>query len=402
MKKLTFFISLCLLVGGAVSAQTLQSRVNKVVETVNKNEAEIKEVESKIDKLSDRFDNLEYAVEKQKDIIAQEQTAIDNSLSAANHNISIFSYIVAAIGIIIAIGSFAFGAYFSKKTEQILESVDKKRDEIDQLKQEITKIKDEAKGLNDEIKDNVDGLFNRLRRDDTISLLGRLVDVPEDIGNIFKMLLARKLHPSDFNLLLKAYTKLMSENKESAEKKPILGMSQKEQYLLLFFQHFCGKSIQSSLLKDDVISHFFTALQCAFKIDVRNSLSSLVETLNNFDINGENESILAEYLVALNKSRHRTYTEPYQLIVDNCNDTINLQSVWNKLVEQNVIIEPFGNLLSTKYRSDAEFVKTVKTQIEGSKQEKEEKGATAQKEDDKSLDENPEIASKNNTEQTLF
>ena len=382
MKKLTFFISLCLLVGGTVSAQTLQSRVNKVVETVNKNEAKIKEVESKIDKLSDRFDNLEYAVEKQKDIIAQEQTAIDNSLSAANHNISIFSYIVAAIGIIIAIGSFAFGAYFSKKIEQILERVDKKRDQIDKLKREITTIKDEAKALNDEIKDNVDSLFNRLRRNDTISILERLVDVPEDIGNLSDILLARKLHPSDFDLLLKAYTKLMSENKESAEEVSIFGISQKGQYLLLFFQNFCGKSIQSSLLKDDVISYFFTALQCAFKIDVKNSLSSLLETLNNFDINGENESILAKYLVALNKSKHKTYTEPYQLIVDNCNDTINLQSVWNKLVEQNVIIEPFGNLLSTKYSSDTEFVKTIKTQIEKSKKKAEEKGETTQKEDD--------------------
>lgn len=378
MKKLTFFISLCLLVECTVSAQTLQSRMNIVVETVNKNEAEIKEVESKIDKLSDRFDNLEYAVEKQNDIIAQEQTAIDNSLSAANYNISIFSYIVSVIGIILAIG----GVYFSKKTEQILERVDKKRDQIDKLKREITTIKDEAKSLNNEIKDNVDGLFNRLRRNDTISILERLVDVPEDIGNLSDMLLARKLHPSDFDLLLKAYTKLMSENKESAENQPMLQLSQKEQYLLLFFQHFCGKSIQSSLLKDDVISHFPIALQCAFKIDVRNSLLSLLETLNNFDINGENESILAKYLVELNKSKHKTYTEPYQLIVDNCNDTINLQSVWNKLVEQDVIIEPFGNLLSTKYSSDTEFVKTIKTQIEKSKKEAEEKGETVQKEDD--------------------
>lgn len=402
MKKLTFFISLCLLVECTVSAQTLQSRMNIVVETVNKNEAEIKEVESKIDKLSDRFDNLEYAVDTQKDIIAQEQAAIDNSLSSANHNISIFSYIVAAIGIIIAIGSFAFGVYFSKKTEQILERVDKKRDQIDKLKREITTIKDEAKSLNNEIKDNVDGLFNRLRRNDTISILERLVDVPEDIGNLGDMLLARKLYPSDFDLLLKAYTKLMSENKESAENKPMLQMSQKEQYLLLFFQHFCGKSIQSSLLKDDVISYFSTALRCAFKIDIKNSLLSLLETLNNFDINGENESILAKYLAKLNKSKHKTYTEPYQLIVDNCNDTINLQSVWNKLVEQNVIIEPFGNLLSTKYSSDTEFVKTIKTQIEKSKKEAEEKGETVQKEDDEWLDEDSGIASETSTEQTLF
>lgn len=378
MKKLIFFISLCLFVSCAVSAQTLQSRVNKVIETVNKNEAEIKEVESKIDKLSDRFDNLEYAVDKQKDIIAQEQSAIENSLGSASQTLSIFSYILGAIGVLITILGFGLGVYISKKqkkVESLLQIVEEKKNAVELLNTTIEETSRTMQQLNDDINKDVEGLYQRLRREETVTLLKRLVDVPEDISNIDSLLLSRTLDPEDFELLLKAYTKLMSENSEYAEN--LSFSSYKRRYLLLFFQHFCGKSIQSSLLRNDIISYLSLAIQCAFKTDIKNSISSLIETLNNTTIEEGNEYILTKFIAAFNSSKHKNYIEPYQLIVDKCNDSINLQSVWGMLAEQSIIIEPFGNLLTAKYKADTEFIKAVKEQIEASKEVEEEKKETA-------------------------
>ena len=388
MKKLTFFISLCLLVECTVSAQTLQSRMNIVVETVNKNEAEIKEVGSKIDKLSDRFDNLEYAVEKQKDIIAQEQTAIDNSLSAANQALSTFSYILGAIGLIITVLGFGLGIYISKKqkkVESLLQKVEEKKTVVELLNDEISATSIEMHNLNNEIKNDMKGLYKRLRSEETKELLNRLIQVPFDINNLVDILVSRTLPLEDFDTLLSAYTSFKQERGDDPVIEIIsqvgiaqwIGLSSRGKYLILFYQNFCGESMLNDSIREDVIEFLPHALQFAFKSDIINSLTSLMNALNENNIQGRNEDILTKYIVALNASQHKTYTEAYQLIVDNCNDTINLQSVWNKLVEQNIIIDPFGNLLSTKYSSDAEFVKTVKTQIKESKQEKKEKRETA-------------------------
>ena len=394
MKKLTFFISLCLLVGGAVSAQTLQSRVNEVVETVNKNEAEIKEVESKIDKLSDRFDNLEYAVEKQKDLIAQEQTAIDNSLSAANQALSTFSYILGAIGLIITVLGFGLGFYISrkhKKVKSLLYEVEEKKTAVESLNKKISETSREMRNLNNGIKKDMEGLYRRLKREETKDLLNRLVKIPFDILNLIHILISRTLLLEDFDTLLTAYISLKQEYGDEPAVEEVVSqfgnrqqieLSCKGKYLSLFYQNFCGESMLNDSIREDVIEFLPYALMYAFKSDIISSLTSLINVLNENNIQGRNEDILTKYIVALNASGHQTYTEPYQLIVDNCNDTINLQSVWNKLIGQNVIIGPFGNLLSTKYSSDTEFVKTVKTQIEESKQEKKEKGETAQKKDD--------------------
>ena len=49
--------------------------------------------------------------------------------------------------------------------------------------------------------------------------------------------------------------------------------------------------------------------------------------------------------------------------MEQCGDTINLQIVWNNLADENVIIEPFGNLLCEKYKENQGFVRKVQEQI---------------------------------------
>lgn len=341
MKKVVFIISLFFLVGNFVPAKTPQSQVDSIAKVIDSNGKRINTVEDQLDQVSKHIGHLEYAVDKQKDIIAQEQTAIGNSLGAASCLLAVFS-------LIIAIGGVILGWYISKKkkeVEKLLKTVEKKKTEVIDTGKKVS-------DLNKEINENVEGLYARLRQEETTTLLKRLVEVPEDISNLSSLLLSRPLLPNDFKILLEAYENLLKENPD-----------EKRGYILLFFQHFCGQSIKTDLLRKDIIDFFPSGLECAFKQDVINSLSSLIEVLNSTTIEGGNENVLAKYIKALNESRHKEYRKPYQIIVEQCGDTINLQIVWNNLADENVIIEPFGNLLCEKYKENQGFVRKVQEQI---------------------------------------
>ena len=361
MKKVVFIISLFFLVGNFVPAKTPQSQVDSLAKVIDSNGKRINTVEDQLDQASKHIEHLEYAVDKQKEIIVQEQMAIGNSLGAASCLLAVFS-------LIIAIGGFILGWYISKKKKE----VEKLLSIVEAKKIDVTKTSKEITDLNDEIKNNIKGLYKRLRQEETTTLLERLVEVPEDIENLSKLLFSRTLRSSDFEILLKAYKNLLKENS-----------NKDADYMLLFFQHFCGQSIKTDVLRKDIIDFFPRGLKCAFKQDVINSLSSLIEVLNSTTIEGGNENVLAKYIKALNKSRHKEYRESYQIIIDKCNATINLQTVWNNLADENVIIEPFGNLLCDKYKEDQEFVKKVQEQIASIKENDEYKDVKSSKKEAK-------------------
>lgn len=366
MRRLASLFSLWLMTICVVCAQTVQEDSNTVKEPavqyqekINEVDAKSRELEASFKELSAHVSCLEYVVDKQKDLIAQEQSAIENGLTVSGIFLGIFSLVIAVVGI-------GLSVYISRKEDsmkELLEIVSQKQTEIESTGQRVEK-------LNSEIQNDMEGLYLRLRRNETICLLERLVEEPEDIDNLSSLLISRPLAPEDFDILLKAYTKLMDECDNTAKIPIGEHLSLQNQYLMVFFQHFCGKSIQNKTLKDDLINFFQHVLRCAFKSDVKNSLLSLIETLNNNTIEGGNDLILAQYIRALNNSQHKDYTEPYQLIMDNCKDSINLQSIWDNLVEKKVIIEPLGNLLCEKYKDDIIFTQRVKDQIATLHQEK--------------------------------
>ncbi len=385
MKKLTLIISLCLLVGCAVAAPTTQVQVKKLTEAVNKNEADIQEAESKLDKLSSRFNNLEYAVDKQKDIIAQEQATIENGLASSSRHLDMFA-------LLIALGGIFLGWYISRKEkamQKLLEDVTRKQEEITVLKNEVDTKKNDVESLkqdvdetsakmqklNDDINNDIEGLYQRLRREETRELLNRLVKVPFDIDNLLEILISRILQLEDFDTLLTAYTSLKQECEDAPLYEVIsqVGniqrreLSSKGKYLILFYQNFCGESMLNNSIREDVIEFLPYALECAFKSDIIISLTSLINVLNENNIQGRNEEILAQYIIALCQSDKSTYNEPYKIIVDTCDHSINLRNVWDQLVQFGVAIEAFGNLLCDRYKEDAEFITKVKKQIEISK-----------------------------------
>ena len=345
-----------MLVYSNLHAQKLQVRVDSLSASINRSDAKIENINKSIEELSKQVENLSYIVESQKDIISQEQSAIENSMGAINTHLTVFS-------VLLAIGGIFLGVYINRKEnnmQSLLKQVEQKKDEVEKLEEKTSKTKKEIEELNDSINNDIERLYAKLRREETITHLKRLVYEPNDIGNILPLLLSRELMDSDFKYLLTAYRNLENKNDNGIKVEGLFvqRLSSKGQYLLLFFQHFCGQSILHELVKDDIISFFRPAMECAFLNDIKNSTESLIGCLNKSDTDNKSD-IIFQYISALNKSKYKTHNKLYEMIVSKCKDDFVIQSVWVKLVKANIFIPTVGELLCERFGDDEEYVKGV-------------------------------------------
>ena len=338
-------------------AQKLQVRVDSLSASINWSNIKIENlnvkmenIEGSIEGLTKQVENLSYIVESQKDIIGQEQSAIENSMGAINIHLTVFS-------VLLAIGGIFLGVYINRKEnnmQSLLKQVEQKKDEVEKLEEKTSKTKKEIEELNNDINNDIEGLYAKLRREETITLLKRLVYEPNDVDNIGILLVSRDLEPSDFKYLLTAYRNL--KEKHELTDKEYTKIQYK--YIIIFFQHFCGQSILHELVKDDIISFFRPAMECAFLNDIKNSTESLIGCLNKSDTDNKTD-IIFQYISALNKSKYKTHNKLYEMIVSKCKDDFVIQSVWVKLVEANIFIPTVGELLCKRFGDDEGYVKGV-------------------------------------------
>lgn len=353
-------------------AQKLQVRVDSLSASINWSNIKIENlnvkmenIEGSIEGLTKQVENLSYLVEAQKEVISQEQSAIENSMGAVNTLLAVFS-------LIITIGGIFLGWFINRKeknvqallnqvktkkeeVEKLEESTLKTKDEVKKLEESTSKTKDEIVKLNDNINNDIEGLYAKLRREETITYLKRLVYEPNDVLNLNTMLVSRDLEATDFKYLLVAYRKLKEENE------PTDGgyIRMQYAYIVMFFQHFCGQSVLHELVKDDIISSFVPAMNCAFLNDIKNSTQSLIGCLNKSDAEKDKADIIFKYISALNESKYKTHNELYEMIVSKCKDDFVIQSVWVKLVEANTFIPIVGELLCNRFDDDEGYVKAV-------------------------------------------
>ncbi len=350
MKKLLFFM-FAMLVCPNLHAQKLQVRVDSLSASINWSDAKIENINKSIEELSKQVENLSYIVESQKDIISQEQSAIENSMGAINTQLTVFS-------VLLAIGGIFLGVYINRKEnnmQSLLKQVEQKKDEVEKLEEKTSKTKKEIEELNNDINNDIEGLYAKLRREETTTLLKRLVYEPNDVVNLGTMLVSRGLEVGDFKYLLLAYRKL-KENSDPTDEEYI---RMQGAYIIIFFQHFCGQSVLHELVKDDIISFFVPAMDCAFLNDIKNSTQSLIGCLNKSDAEKDKADIIFKYISALNESKYKTHNELYEMIVSKCKEDAVIQSVWVKLVAANIFIPTVGELLCKRFGDDEGYVKAV-------------------------------------------
>ena len=363
MKKLISLIIVCLACS-SLHAQTLRVRVDSLSVSIGRSDAKIEnlnidmeDIEESVDGLAKQVENLSYLVETQKEIISQEQSAIENSMGAVN----IF---LAAFTLIITIGGIFLGWFINRKEKNVqalLMQVETKKEEVEKLEEKTSKTKDDIVELNNNINGDIEGLYERLKKEETVSLFRRLVEVPWDISNVGTLLLARKIDISNFKYLVLAYRNL----KDSGTDGQTGGImySYKDMYLVQFFQHFCGPAISHSLIKDDLIEFFPAGFSCAYQSDIEYSTNSLIMSLNRDKSIGNKPEILYTYIKALNESKHNTTSIPYEIIVSKYDNDDDLIQIWEQLISNSIIIKQFGELLCDRFSTNNAFVSSVKDSI---------------------------------------
>lgn len=363
MKKLISLIIVCF-VYSSLHAQALRVRVDSLSVSIGRSDAKIEnlnidmeDIEESVDGLAKQVENLSYLVETQKEIISQEQSAIENSMGAVNIVLAVFA-------LILTIGGIYLGWFINrkeKKVQALLMQVETKKEEVEKLEEKTSKIKDDIVELNNNINGDIEGLYERLKKEETVSLFRRLVEVPWDISNVGTLLLARKIDISNFKYLVLAYRNL----KDSGTDGQIGGImySYKDLYLVQFFQHFCGPAISHSLIKDDLIEFFPAGFSCAYQSDIEYSTNSLIMSLNRDKSIGNKPEILYTYIKALNESKHNTTSIPYEIIVSKYDNDDDLIQIWEQLISNSIIIKQFGELLCDRFSTNNAFVSSVKDSI---------------------------------------
>lgn len=232
MKTIRNIILLLLL--PIVGFSTNQIQNNKIInERIDSISQDLFKSQIERESLHKEFEMLQSNYECQKEMMSQSSNTIGNQIEAGNRTITIWSIIIAIFGILLGILGILLGIYISKKAKQVTKIRKQTQDLLDVVKEHKKNVEDLDKKMHNRIAE----LYKDFRREETNTYLNRLVDVPEDIGNIIQSLLSRELIYSDYEKVKKAYCKLQNEC-EDIDKPIGFQGSYRQKYLLIFFQHF--------------------------------------------------------------------------------------------------------------------------------------------------------------------
>lgn len=250
---------------------------------------------------------IDKTIETISHLVTVSNDTISNELSAANTLLVVFS-------ILLALVSVGLGIYISVlhyKVNTIKKSIDEKEQTILEM---AKTVEDTERKIHSDIR----GLYEDLRYEETMTLLHRLEEEPQDISNLSDLLLARPLNDDGFYILKKAFMKLKSLGPKiyvDYISKP----SYSKQYTLLFFQHYLRESLLDDDLRPDIIKDFKRCMECAFKRDIIKSTEGLCLALSVSNSSFDKVALLVDYLKALNLSEYRNLIELTKIFRNNLN-----------------------------------------------------------------------------------
>ena len=107
--------------------------------------------------------------------------------------------------------------------------------QVKETEQKVSTVKSDILDLNKMINNDIESIYERLKREETTTYLKRLVYEPNDIVNLISMLVSRELNINDFKYLLVAYKK-SKENLVNED--DVMGTHYQSLYLIVFFSIF--------------------------------------------------------------------------------------------------------------------------------------------------------------------
>ena len=207
-----------------ISASNVNVRINNLYDIIDTVQVEMSDNTKTINEITKNIDIIYYFITKQCELIGKEQIAIENSLNATSLRLDIFAIIIAVVGIFL-------GVYINRKENKIQNLLS----QVKETEQKVSTVKSDILDLNKMINNDIESIYERLKREETTTYLKRLVYEPNDIVNLISMLVSRELNINDFKYLLVAYKK-SKENLVNED--DVMGTHYQSLYLIVFFSIF--------------------------------------------------------------------------------------------------------------------------------------------------------------------
>ncbi len=278
--------------------------------------------------------NLNDNIDAIRNIVDVSNSTIANEIGAVNTLLVVFSVIIGAVGI----GLGVYVTWLRNKVLEISQDISEKEKTINEI---AKKVEDTDK----KIQSDIGGLYKQLREEETMTMLRRLEEEPQDISNLSKLLLARPIGNDGYPILKSAYTKLLELEKEKENEQSENDIINNYynyncSFLLLFFQHYMYNAILDNDIREDLRIGFDNECKCAFKSDIIKSTKDLCKALSKSDAPFEKEPILVDYLKAINGSNFKNLIELKNIFQEEINSSL-LVSAIEKCTSDKVYLEMF-------------------------------------------------------------
>jgi len=303
---------------------TWKTRLNKLEYQFN--DIEKKNYDNEIANLKDKLDF-------QQKISEQSISSISNQLDSASYNLTLFGLLFA----IAAIGVGLYVTYIERKIVKIGE-------ENKELLTKNQKIKEDVEALNKLIQSDVYNLFLKIKREESVHILDRLVKIPKDILNVCDTLASRDLYQEDFVKLKQAYLNLPDKYKGNYG----------HYYRILFFQHFLAESVRDENLRKDISVFIPDGINAAFENDIVKATIDITSVIIDKGIQ-EFKSEINLFFNGLTKSQFKNYAAVYLLFFDNLKTRKNHFDIFNiveSTEDKRIAKIEFGKILENKYSAD--------------------------------------------------
>jgi len=250
-------------------------------------------------------DNLETI----KNIVDVSNDTISNEISAVNTMLVVFSVIVGIIGI--------FLSWYISRVEKKVKTM---KDSVEETEKSIKDIAHTVEETDNKIQSDISGLYEKLRKEESLALLKRLELEPQDIAHLDRLLLARPLDNEGFPILKSAFLKIQNSEEETDDLRI-------DSYKILFFQHYLGLSILDDDLRDVIIGFFQTCMNCAYKRDIIKSTEDFCCALSKDSVPFDKIEILTLYLKELNDSKHSNLVELKNIFQDKLKKDLLVEAI---------------------------------------------------------------------------
>lgn len=287
---------------------------------------------------------LEGKIEMQENLNEKTINGISNQLNAASYNLTIF-------GILFAIAAILLGVYITRIENKVIHI----REENESLLKQTVKNKEEVVSINNLIQKDTYGLYLKIKREETIHMLNRLLTIPQDIINLLELLLSRELEKEDFKILKEAYIKTKNLPKEQ-RKLFSVGLNYIDSYKLLFFQHFLDLALKDKDISGDLNTFYYSGINCSFENDIIKSTKDFINAIVDLGYKTKGEAI-SSFMQGLSKSKYNNNETVYKIIFDglkNRNDQFKFFDLILDDDESLVGKSNYGKLLFSTY-SATEF-----------------------------------------------